>query len=183
MVNGAVPELVPGMQPDLPQRLFRIDDEPELTILQLIAETERAACLIVRGSTPQSSRNRLVFQPYILHDIHRIVRRVNCDGVQQFSPPFVDFLKGAVYLRKPPVLQNVLRCLRLRIRRAESEAYGFFFIRAKRNFRMEACNRVEPVAGSFPKFPFFHSIGQTLPAVHPEERFLVGIIRGWLQTR
>ena len=55
-------------------------------ILQLIAEAVRAAGLVERRPRPQPTRQRLIGQPAIEHDVHRPLGRAHLDRALSIVP-------------------------------------------------------------------------------------------------
>src|SRR6185436_16406349 len=65
VVDRAVGELMLRVQVDLPRAARRLDSEPDLRVLELIAKAVGAALLVVAGPAPEPRRDRLIAQPVV----------------------------------------------------------------------------------------------------------------------
>jgi hypothetical protein len=65
VVDRAVHELVGGVEPELLPAALRVDGEPDLGVLELVAEAVGAALLVVAGPAPDAGRDRLVAEPVV----------------------------------------------------------------------------------------------------------------------
>ena len=65
---------------------LRLGGEQRQHVLQLIAESERAAGLIRSAPRPEPAAQRLADQPPVDDEIERVVRRVDLDGAERFVP-------------------------------------------------------------------------------------------------
>src|SRR6185436_14531786 len=66
------------------ERRFGVDKRHH--VLQLIAETERSARLVVAAARPQAARDRLVEQPPVGEDVDRRVGRVYLYRAERVLP-------------------------------------------------------------------------------------------------
>ena len=96
VLHVAFLELVRSCEQDLFARDFRTAVDERHHVLQLIAETKRAARLIKRGARPDATRKCLVKQPAIEHRVERCIRRSHFDRAEQFVPVGQHFFKRCV---------------------------------------------------------------------------------------
>ena len=74
--------------------------EERQRILQLVAEAERSARLVERGSAPDPAGQRLVEQPVIHHEVERAVGRLHLQVAVQFLPLLRDGMQLAIECRR-----------------------------------------------------------------------------------
>ena len=86
VLDVAFHELPPGSPQDVFARQVRSREQQRHHVLQLIAEPERAAGLIVATPRPQPATDGLVEQPPVGQRIEGVVRCSNVDGVQYAVP-------------------------------------------------------------------------------------------------
>ena len=67
-------KLLGGMHQQLLSGIFRLADQEDLAVLQLVAKTNPGRYLVKSGLSPQPAGDRLVFQPGIGHEIECFVR-------------------------------------------------------------------------------------------------------------
>ena len=96
VVNRAVGELVGGVQEDLLPAALRLDREPDLGVLQLVAEAVGAALLVVAAAPPEPARDRLVAQPVVDEQVQGGIWRAHAVGREPRSPRVPDLVEGAL---------------------------------------------------------------------------------------
>ena len=95
VVDRAVGELVRGVQVDLLAAARRVDRQPDLRVLELVAEAVGAALLVVAAAAPEAGRDRLVAHPVVDQHVERRLRRprrVRCERAPATS---ADLRRGA----------------------------------------------------------------------------------------
>src|SRR2546426_10510725 len=133
MIDGPFLELVPRMKTNLIQCPLRLDSQPEEAVLQLITETVGAAGLIIGSAPPHSSRDSLVFQPPVLHQVHRMVRRFRHYAIKMARPMAMHFLQCRLDLPGFAIFKDEPFGLRPGIRGTESEKECLRFARFERD--------------------------------------------------
>jgi hypothetical protein len=73
------------------------------SVLELVAETECSARLIKRRPAPHSTRESLVYEPAIQHQVQRRVRRPDLDRPEDAIPARADFLERCLDLARSGV--------------------------------------------------------------------------------
>jgi hypothetical protein len=86
VVDRAIGELVCGVEPQLPPAALGFDREPDLGILELVAEPVGAALLGVAAAPPEPRRDRLVSDPVVDERVERGLRRLDAMGGETLFP-------------------------------------------------------------------------------------------------
>ncbi len=86
VVDRAVGELVRRVQADLRPGAGRVDGEPDLGVLELVAEAVRPRLLVVAGPPPEPRRDRLVAHPVVDQHVGGRVRGLDAVRRQPLDP-------------------------------------------------------------------------------------------------
>ena len=97
MIDRTVRELMRRVQVDLLTTKLRIDRQPDLRILQLIAKTERPALLVVAATPPDAPRDRLIAQPVVRQVVDRRFGRLDAMRGQLLPPRPTHLSERAVH--------------------------------------------------------------------------------------
>ena len=89
VIDRAVLELPRRVQHDLALGSCRIKRQPDLAVLELIAEPERARLLVVTRAPPHAPRERLVRQPVVVEQIKVRAIRLHLCRADQIVPELV----------------------------------------------------------------------------------------------
>ena len=96
VVDRAVGELVRGVQPELRAAARRVDRQVDLRVLQLVAEAEGAALLVVAAAAPQARGDRLIADPVVGDGVEDVVRRLDAVRAEQRAPRGAGVGQGAL---------------------------------------------------------------------------------------
>ena len=86
MLDVALDELSRRRVKELRPAQIGPDVEQRHDVLQLIAESERAAGLVGPAARPDSTRQRLVQQPAVDEEVERVVGRVDLKRAENLVP-------------------------------------------------------------------------------------------------
>ena len=86
VLHVALAELPRGREQELLAQQLRPDDAERHHVLELVAEAEGAAGLVVAGARPEAAGQRLVQQPAVHHHVERVVGRPHLHGAEQLVP-------------------------------------------------------------------------------------------------
>ena len=173
MIDCPILELVPGVEQQLLLGPVGIYCEPELAVLQLVAEAEGATGLVVRSPSPHASRDRLILQPDIFHQVHRAVWSLYAHRTQQDVPTGFDRVKLRLDILWSAITRGEFTRLSLCIRTSQSIDQRLFFVRFEGDNMLEARTGIKPVACFLAKTSTLDRCGHRLIAVHPQEGFFV----------
>ena len=90
-------------------------------VLQLIAETECAAGLVVSAASPQTAGQRLIQKPAVRQYIERLIRCFNLYSAQRVLPVMPYFFQRVVRRRRAAVALHQMACIVERAPGAEPE--------------------------------------------------------------
>ena len=96
MLHVAFDELPRSSTQQVLARHRRLRRGQRHAVLQLVAKTVGAACLIECRTGPDAAGQRLVQQPAVQHDIHRTIRRLHLDGAEDTVPVAADLRQHLV---------------------------------------------------------------------------------------
>ncbi len=106
MLHVAFPELPPGGS----QQVFANESRPRHRkrqhVLELVTETECASGLVQGGTGPQATGQRLIHQPAVQQEIHRGIRRLDLDRLQDLVPEILDLAENRVAAKRPVFLDQ-----------------------------------------------------------------------------
>jgi hypothetical protein len=86
VLDVALDELPAGAQQQLLAQQLRLAVHQRHRVLQLIAEAESAAGLVVAAARPQATGDRLVQQPAVGQQVQGTVRRLDLDRAERAAP-------------------------------------------------------------------------------------------------
>jgi hypothetical protein len=90
VLHVALAELPRGGEQQLGAQQRWVDDSERHRVLQLVAEADRAARLVVARARPDAAGQRLVDQPAVQHDVERVVGRAHLHGAEPSFPERLD---------------------------------------------------------------------------------------------
>ena len=94
VLDVAFEELAPGRSQQVLAAEVGPGEAEGHDVLELVAESEGAAGLVVGGTGPQPAAHVLVEQPPVHQQVEGIVGGANLDGAQDVVPPLADPLQG-----------------------------------------------------------------------------------------
>ncbi len=93
MLDVAFGELPSRRSKQMRSRQIRPRQQQREHVLQLIAEAERAARLVVAGARPEAAAHILVQQPPVHQHVEGIVRRADLDRLERSAPRRLDLFQ------------------------------------------------------------------------------------------
>ena len=108
MLHVAFDELMSGGTQQVLAAKVRPREREGHHVLQLIAEAERAARLVVTGAGPEAAAHVLIQQPPVHQHIKRIIRRPNADGIEAVIPGRLHLLERGDCGLDPSVARDEL---------------------------------------------------------------------------
>jgi len=178
VIDRAVHELVPGMEADLIGCAFRIERQPDQTVLELVAKAVGPALLVISGAGPHAAGDGLVFHPGIGEQIESGIGGFDPKGGKTLPPARFDLLQLHPAVGYSTIFRSQIQSLLTIIGGAEDEGQFFLFARCERDGQLQPGDAVTPLALGVLTGAFLYRLRRCQVAENADESLLVALKAG-----